>query len=153
MLEIPLKKWKSLEARRVVLISQGKEILGLDKTTWCETSTGQFILTRLLRSGYGNRSSLNDTLNIQISVMKKQFLALIFFSAEGNSAAEIKLKMSLPLGAQLRSLVGKRVINIFYCFCFPDLHWSSQPTSGRGLEKRHVPAEKAFLSLWFGIFT
>lgn len=81
MCEIPLKKCKSLEARRVVLISQGKETLGLDKTTWCEISAGWFILTRLLRGGYGNRSkaNLNDILNIQISVMKKQFLGVIFF--------------------------------------------------------------------------
>lgn len=61
--------------------------------------------------------------------------------------------MSFPPGAQLRSLVGKRAITIFYCFYFPALHWSSQPTSGRGLERRRVPAEKAFLSLRFGTFT
>lgn len=76
-----------------------------------------------------------------------------FFQCWRAQCTEIKLKMSLPLRAQLRSLVGKRAINILYCFYFTALHWFSQPTSGRGLERRHVPAEKAFLSLRFGTFT
>lgn len=78
-----------------------------------------------------------------------------FFGAEGTSAAEIKLTKMLfaPWGPALLSGRQKSdyhiLLFLFPCFAlvFPAYIRESV------LERRCVPAEKAFLSLRFGTFT
>lgn len=119
--------WVPLE--QVVPINKTK-CLYLDKTSWRKILAVQFSLTRLFRE------------MLLLEPIWGQFKLYIVYSSCNEKAVSnadfLELKRALPLrenslkchlclGAQLCSPVGKTAINIFYCFYFPPLHWSSQP--------------------------